>query len=342
VTGNSSDLRQLVASLPPQLRRINDRTLAMSLLEKLKLVESGIESAVSNLDPMIGEISSHLAKAGGKRLRPALLLLTAHLGDPERSELIDAAVVMEITHLGTLYHDDVMDQAPKRRGVDTAQVVWGNSLAILAGDLLFARASTLVSDLGSEALRLQAHTFERLVVGQFKETLGLREEKNSLDHYFAVLRDKTGSLIALSAQLGAMLAEAPNELQAPLSEFGEAIGVAFQLVDDIIDIASDDSDSGKEAGTDLAAGVSTLPLLLLESSADKADQTLLERIRATETRAQLTPLLAELRQHPVLNQAREVAVGWAERALAAIEPLPSGSVKSALEGFAEAVVERTA
>jgi heptaprenyl diphosphate synthase len=235
-----------------------------------------------------------------------------------------------------------MDQAPKRRGVDTAQVVWGNSLAILAGDLLFARASTLVSDLGAEALRLQARTFERLVVGQFKETLGLREETNSLDHYFAVLRDKTGSLIALSAQLGAMLAAAPVDLQKPLSEFGEAIGVAFQLVDDIIDIASDDADSGKEPGTDLAAGVSTLPLLLLEESPDKSDQALLARIRGATSRVELASLIVELRQHPVLDQAREVANGWADRALLAIEPLPAGSVKSALEGFAEAVVERTA
>ena len=342
MTDNLADLRQILASLPPQLRRISDRDLAKSLLAKMKLVEAGIGVAVSNLDPMISEISSHLANAGGKRLRPALLLLTAHLGDPERPELIDAAVVMEITHLGTLYHDDVMDQAPKRRGVDTAQVVWGNSLAILAGDLLFARASTLVSDLGAEALRLQARTFERLVVGQFKETLGLREETNSLDHYFAVLRDKTGSLIALSAQLGAMLAAAPEELQKPLSEFGEAIGVAFQLVDDIIDIASDDADSGKEPGTDLAAGVSTLPLLLLEESPDKSDQALLARIRGATSRAELAPLIVELRQHPVLDQAREAANGWADRALLAIEPLPAGSVKSALEGFAEAVVERTA
>ncbi len=339
---NTADLQQILAALPPQLRRIKDRTLANSLLEKLRLVETGIQDAVSNLDPMIGEISSHLARAGGKRLRPALLLLTAHLGDPDRSELIDAAVVMEITHLGTLYHDDVMDQAPKRRGVATAQVVWGNSLAILAGDLLFARASTLVSDLGSDALRLQARTFERLVVGQFKETLGLREEASALEHYFAVLRDKTGSLIALSAQLGATLAKAPAELQQPLSEFGEAIGVAFQLVDDIIDIASDDTDSGKQAGTDLAAGVNTLPLLLLEASAAKADHELLARIRAAESRSELQPLLLQLREHPVLDQARAVAVEWSDRALAAIEPLPKGSVKSALEGFAAAVVERTA
>jgi len=342
VSENPVELKQILAALPPQLRRINDRELARSLFEKLKKVESGIQDAVSNLDPMISEISSHLAKAGGKRLRPALLLLTAHLGDPKRSELIDAAVVMEITHLGTLYHDDVMDQAPKRRGVDTAQVVWGNSLAILAGDLLFARASTLVSDLGSDALRLQARTFERLVVGQFKETLGLREGSNSLDHYFAVLRDKTGSLIALSAQLGAMLAQAPEELQQPLSEFGEAIGVAFQLVDDIIDIASDDSDSGKQAGTDLAAGVNTLPLLLLEASAAKSDRELLASIRAAGSRAELQPLITELRKHPVLDEAREVANEWANRALRAIEPLPSGSVKSALEGFASAVVERSA
>ena len=303
-------------------------------------VESRIQAATSHTEPLIDKMSSHLSRAGGKRMRPVLVLLTAHLGDPEQEHVLDAAVVMEITHLATLYHDDVMDQANARRGIETAHLVWGNNVAILTGDLLFARASNIVSGLGERALSLQAKVFEQLVLGQLHETVGPAEGEDPLSHYLDVLRDKTGSLIALSARLGAMLAGADEKYQEPLQLFGERIGVAFQLADDLIDIRAKVQDSGKISGTDLLAGVPTLPVLLLSGYDDEDSKQLASDIAAGISSEQLPGILERLRQHPAMELAQAQTHEWAERAIEAIAPLPEGSVKDALVAFARAVVER--
>ena len=273
-------------------------------------------------------------------MRPVLVLLTSHLGDANAEEVLDAAVVMEITHLATLYHDDVMDQAKARRGVDAAQIVWGNNVAILTGDLLFARASNIVSGLGERALSLQARVFEQLVLGQLHETLGPNQGEDPLEHYLNVLRDKTGSLIALSARLGAMLSGADEKYQEPLQLFGERIGVAFQLADDLIDIRSKTQDSGKVSGTDLLAGVPTLPVLLLSGFDDAESRELASDIASGITSEQLPGILDRLRSHPAMETAQAQTLEWAERAIEAIEPLPEGGVKNALVAFARAGVER--
>jgi heptaprenyl diphosphate synthase len=308
-----------------------------ALEASLEQVEVRIMAATSHADRLANETGSHLARAGGKRLRPVLTLLTAHLGDPTRDEVLDAAVVMEITHLGTLYHDDVMDEAPRRRGVDSAHMVWGNSIAILTGDLLFARASNIVSGLGERALKLQAETFEQLVLGQMHETIGPAAGEDPLEHYLEVLRDKTGSLLALSAQLGALLSGADERYLEPLKLFGERIGVAFQLMDDIIDIESSGVESGKTPGTDLLADVPTLPILLLQRSG--SDPELVEFLKNL-TVDNLAQGVERLRANPVMAEAHAAARDWARLAIDALEPLPAGGVKSALSAFAEAVVQR--
>ena len=326
--------------LPSQLRLVSDKKLLADLENRMTEVESRIIAATSHTESMVESMASHLAKAGGKRMRPVLVLLTSHLGNPDSDSVLDAAVVMEITHLATLYHDDVMDQAAKRRGVDTAHMVWGNNVAILTGDLLFARASNIVSGLGEEALKLQAQVFEQLVLGQLHETIGPRDGQDPLEHYLEVLRDKTGSLIALSARLGAMLSGADAKYQEPLQLFGERVGVAFQLVDDLIDIESTKEQSGKVSGTDLLAGVPTLPVLLLKNFTDADSKALLQDITSGLTEESLPGVLARLRVHPVMEQARAETNSWGMRAIEAIEVLPNGSVKSALEAFAKAVVDR--
>lgn len=326
--------------LPNQLKRVSDKKLLAAIEDRMAEVETRILAATSHTESMVASMASHLARAGGKRMRPVLVLLTSHLGNPNNDSVLDAAVVMEITHLATLYHDDVMDQAAKRRGVDTAHLVWGNNVAILTGDLLFARASNIVSGLGEEALKLQAQVFEQLVLGQLHETIGPSAEQDPLEHYLEVLRDKTGSLIALSARLGAMLSGADPSYQSPLQLFGERVGVAFQLVDDIIDIESSDEQSGKVSGTDLLAGVPTLPVLLLKNYSDAESQALLSEIDSGLTLEKLPEVLSRLRVHPVMAEAKAETVSWAMRAVEAIAPLPDGSVKSALEAFAKAVVDR--
>jgi heptaprenyl diphosphate synthase len=277
-----------------------------------------------------------------------LTLLTAQLGDGSNPAVITAAQAVEITHLASLYHDDVMDEAEMRRGVPSAQSVWGNSVAILTGDLLFARASKLVASLGEEAIRLQADTFERLCLGQLHETVGPRADEDPVAHYLRVLADKTGSLIAAAAQMGVIFSNAPKRFEAPVVAFGEKIGVAFQLIDDVIDLAEPDAETGKTPGTDLRSGVATLPLLFLRRAArtDQGASDLLTRIERNVdvdgSDAELAAAIADLRAHAVTSETLDEARRWADEAVAALDPLPDGPVKLALTKFAEAVVERNA
>jgi heptaprenyl diphosphate synthase len=327
--------------LPPQLRKVVDKALLKKIQSGLEQVEVQLLEAVTHTDPVANVTSRHLLEAGGKRLRPVLVLLGAALGDDTKDEVTKAAVVVELTHLATLYHDDVMDRAPMRRGVPTAHEVWGNSVAILTGDLLFARASQIVSRLGGKALSLQADTFERLCLGQLHETLGPQNNEDPIAHYIQVLADKTGSLIAASAELGVVYGDAPDEYREPMRIYGEKVGVAFQLIDDVIDIVSDDS--GKTPGTDLRAGVPTMPTLLLRAHAatDPSARELIEIIDAgLEDDAQLALAVSKLREHPALEEAYQLAKTWATDAVAALAPLPDSPVKDALRVFAEAVVDR--
>ena len=327
--------------LPPQLRKVVDKALLKKIQSGLEQVEVQLLEAVTHTDPVANVTSRHLLEAGGKRLRPVLVLLGAALGDDSKDEVTKAAVVVELTHLATLYHDDVMDRAPMRRGVPTAHEVWGNSVAILTGDLLFARASQIVSRLGGKALSLQADTFERLCLGQLHETMGPQNNEDPIAHYIQVLADKTGSLIAASAELGVVYGDGPDEYREPMRIYGEKVGVAFQLIDDVIDIVSDDS--GKTPGTDLRAGVPTMPTLLLRAHAatDPKAQELIEIIDAgLEDDAQLALAVSKLREHPALEEAYQLAKTWATDAVAALAPLPDSPVKDALRVFAEAVVDR--
>ena len=248
--------------------------LEAQLVSQMADVEALLRSHTRSEYPFVDETAHHLVAAGGKRLRPLLTLLTAQFGDATRQGVIAAAVACEITHLATLYHDDVMDEAPLRRGVESANMRWGNTIAILTGDFLFAKSSDLLADLGPEAVRLQARTFERLVIGQIMETQGPQKGEDPLAHYLQVVADKTGSLIATSARFGAMTSGASAEVIETVTKFGEKIGVAFQLADDVIDIASESNQSGKTPGTDLREGVPTLVTLNVMKSTASADSEL--------------------------------------------------------------------
>ena len=330
-------------SLPRQLRKVADKDLLASLEAGLDRVEEELVAAVAHTDPIAKVTTRHLIDAGGKRIRPTLVLLCAQLGEASTDEVIKSAVVVELTHIGTLYHDDVMDNAPKRRGVDSAHEIWGNNVAILTGDLLFARASQLVSKLGQKALTLQADTFERLCLGQLNETVGPAEGQDVIEHYLSVLSDKTGSLISASAELGVLFSGADQAFREPVRKYGEAIGVAFQLIDDVIDIYSDGKTSGKTPGTDLRAGVPTLPVLYLRQDAqhDVASAKLVEIIDGgLDDDAALNQVLEQMRKHPATERAFQEAKRWADQAIAALEELPAGPVREALKNFADAVIER--
>ena len=328
---------------------LRDEALADRLSQRLSLVEDKLRDTVATSDGLIEQASRHLVDAGGKRLRPLLTLLTAELGPtPQTADVVDAATVVELTHIASLYHDDVMDDAPVRRGAPAVHEVWGNSVAILAGDLLFAQASKLAAHLGYEVQVLQAETFLRLCTGQLHETVGLRPGDDPVAHYLSVLADKTASLISTSARFGAMLSGCAPEVVETVGSFGEKIGVAFQLADDVIDLTSDGVLTGKTPGTDLREGVPTMPVLLLRERAsqpgasdeDRALVALLDGDLSSD--AALAEAVAALRVHPVVAQTRHLASVRAREAVAELDALPDGPVRSSLVDFADALVDRTA
>ena len=320
-----------------------ERHFADAIEEGLEQVEAGLSAEMAFADSLADTTTRYLLDAGGKRIRPALTLLAAQLGEGNNAEVISAAQAIEITHLASLYHDDVMDEALMRRGVPSAQAVWGNSVAIITGDLLFARAGKLIAALGPRVTQLQAEVFERLCLGQLHETIGPQNGEDAIAHYIQVLSEKTGSLIAAAAEVGVVLSNADDSLRAPIVAFGEKIGVAFQLIDDVIDLSSQIEETGKAAGTDLRAGVATLPLLYLRRQAliDVDAAALLARIESDLDDADFSAAVAELREHDVTRETLEEAHRWSRDAVAALDPLPEGPVKKALTRFAETIVERS-
>ncbi|GAA3029557.1 polyprenyl synthetase family protein [Microbacterium dextranolyticum] len=352
----------MTASLPASGERLSahlgltERVLAGPRLRKLLgVVEDGLDRVEQTLarelkvsDSLADATTRYLYEAGGKRVRPMLTLLTAQLGEGTTDRVIAGATALEMTHLGSLYHDDVMDGADVRRGVPSAHAVWGNNVAILTGDLLFSRASQLMAQIGERAIRLQADTFERLVLGQMHETVGPQAGEDAVAFYLQVLADKTGSLIAASAQAGILFSDAPSEYRAPTLAYGEKVGIAFQLLDDVIDLSDDPGETGKVPGTDLRAGVLTMPYLLLGRATDPASRALkatiddgVARIADGADPAILDEAIAQLRDHPATHETRRQAYEWADAAIAAIDPLPPGAVRDALVKLAHVIVDRS-
>ncbi|WP_030548101.1 polyprenyl synthetase family protein [Streptomyces albus] len=324
---------------------VRDQALEADVQAGLAAVEEGLLEATKSDVPFITEAAQHLVRAGGKRFRPLLVTLAAQFGDPHAPGVVPSAVVVELTHLATLYHDDVMDEADVRRGVPSANANWDNSVAVLTGDFLFARASHLLADLGPEAVRIQAEAFERLVTGQILETAGPGAGRDPIAHYLDVIAGKTGSLIAVAGRFGAMMAGAGEPVVDVLTQYGERLGTAFQLADDVLDIASDSSESGKTPGTDLREGIPTLPVLHLRAAAGRhgrpEDRELVALLDGDLTDdAVVAEALRRLRAHPALEQARQDTVRCAEEARATLGPLPDGPAKAALESLCDAVVHR--
>ena len=319
-----------------------DPALAASVGRGLVAVEERLREVVLASHPMLALSASHLVQAGGKRVRPLLSLLAAHLGDPDSEGVVDAAVVVELTHLATLYHDDVMDEAEVRRGAPSANSRWTNTVAILTGDYLFARASDLTAGLGTEATHLQSRTFARLVEGQIAETAGPGDGQDPVAHHLQVIADKTASLLATSARLGALMSGAPAAQVEAVARFGEVFGSAFQLSDDLIDVLSETDASGKTPGTDLREGVRTLPVLLVLASQEPQGARLRQLLTGDLSGdADLAEALVLLRAHPALAQAQERLEAYVEQARAVAAELPDGPVRAALGSLADFVLARS-
>jgi heptaprenyl diphosphate synthase len=322
---------------------VGDVDLEATTSADLTRVEALLHRSVTSDYPFVTETSLHLVDAGGKRFRPLFTLLGAHVGPrPDADEVITAAVVVELIHLATLYHDDVMDSATMRRGAQSANARWDNTVAILTGDFLFAHASRLVADLGPDAVRIIAETFAELVTGQMRETRGPAPGEDPVRHYLTVIAEKTGSLIATAGRYGGMFSGCTPEQVEALRRFGATIGTAFQISDDVIDIASPSDSSGKTPGTDLREGVHTLPMLYAMQG-DGADT---ERLRALLARpisddGEVAEALALLREGPGLVRARAVLAEHAGSARAELATLPLCPATDALAALTTYVVDRT-
>jgi heptaprenyl diphosphate synthase len=316
--------------------------LTAHLQDGLARVDTLLREVVDHEDPFIAAASAHLAQAGGKRFRPLLTFLSAELGDGISDDVVRAAAGVELTHLASLYHDDVMDEAEVRRGVPSANAAYDNSTAILVGDLLFGKASELIAALGAEAVAIQAQTFVRLCSGQIRDDRPCPPDVDPVDYYLGVLADKTGSLTATACRYGAMFSGGSPEAIETMRAYGEKVGMAFQLADDLIDIASDSDASGKTPGTDLREGVDTLAVLRAKASTDPADARLLELLGSdlSSDDAGLAEALGLLRRHPALEAARAETYGVSREAQALLEPLPDTPARAALQALALSVVER--
>ena len=330
----------MVTAVPLELP---DSQLGVDVNEGLTQVEQGLRDVARTEDVLLTDASKHLINAGGKRFRATIVLLAAQFGDPRDRRVVPGAIAIELTHLATLYHDDVMDEAVIRRGEESANARWSNTVAILTGDFLFARASQILADLGPEAIRIQAETFVQLVTGQVAETIGPASGQDPLEHYMSVVTNKTASLIATAGRFGGMLSGAPDAVTERIAPACQALGIAFQLSDDIIDVASDSEQLGKTPGTDLREGVQSLPTLHALRLAGPTDG----RLTSLLSSADLTDpglhaeALALLRAHPGMAAARADMRRWADLARREIEALPASSARAAFEALCDFVVERT-
>ncbi|HYN71611.1 MAG TPA: polyprenyl synthetase family protein [Nakamurella sp.] len=317
-----------------------DADLSARVSDGLARVEDLLERELISDFDFVTEAAGHLMHAGGKRFRPLFTLVAAGIGPrPQSEDVVVASAVVELIHLATLYHDDVMDEADLRRGAKSANARWDNSIAILTGDFLFAHASRLVAGLGPEAVRIIAETFAELVTGQTRETVGPRPGDDPIRHHLTVLDEKTAALIDTCARYAGIFSGAEDHEIAALRRYGRAVGMAFQISDDIIDIAS--ADSGKTPGTDLREGVRTLPVLFTLAD-PAADPRLRELVSGPITAEhEVTEAVDLLRCSVGLATARDTLSGYAAAAEAELELLPESPSRDALASLAGFVVART-
>ena len=315
----------------------------------LEAVEARLNEQVTSSQAFVDRAARYLIDAGGKRFRPLLVALTGHLGDPTRPELVDAAAIVELVHLATLYHDDVIDEAAARRGTPSANARWNNTVAILTGDFLFARASDLSAKLGVEVTRIMAETLARLCEGQIAEVQGsigaLPDDVPALpatrEHYLEVIAGKTASLIETSCRYGALLSGVDAAGVEAAARYGFEVGMAFQLSDDLIDLIADEELSGKVPGTDLREGVRTLPVLYaLEAEAAAGGDELVGLLATELAEADVARALELLRASEGLERARAEAQGRIDAAVAELAVFGERKVVTALDRLAHYSLDR--
>lgn len=316
-----------------------DPELERAVRARLDDVEVALEKAVHADSDLLAETARYLLAAGGKRFRPMLVLLSGHFGDPTDPRLIPGSVAIELVHLATLYHDDVIDEADSRRGTPSVNARWDNTVAILTGDYLFARASEISTDLGTDVCALLARTIATLCDGQIREVEASGRVTQDVSNYLEIIRRKTGVLIAASCRLGGMLSDASAEHIDVLERFGASLGMAFQLSDDIMDLTATEAELGKEPGVDVKEGVYTLPVLLALAGPRGRELSQLLAGGAPDGPT-MQRVLGIVREPEILEAARAAVAEEVERAVGLVRMLPDGVAASALVQLARFLAHR--
>ena len=307
----------------------------------LSNLENRLIEVSSSQNKYLEEISQYLIKAGGKRFRPLIALLAGKFGDPvNTSKVIDAGVAVELIHIGSLYHDDVIDNATTRRGVQSSNSKWNSTLSILAGDYLLARSSELAAEqLGLESVKLLASTYAELVEGQTKEIEISYDLNHSIDDYMKVIEGKTASLIRTSAKLGAIASNADEEVIDALSNWGWNCGIIFQISDDLLDITSTSEVLGKPTGNDLLEGTYTLPVLIALNQNKEKFSEILQGI--SEGKIEVTKVLKEFKDSQIISETKDVINRYYNRSVEAIYNLKNHELFSVLENINSYLINRT-
>jgi geranylgeranyl pyrophosphate synthase len=314
-----------------------DAALEAELRRRLDDVEVGLQKAVRADSDFLTETALHLIDAGGKRFRPMLVLLSGYFGDPTDPRLVPGAVAIELTHLATLYHDDVIDEAEFRRGRASANARWDNTVAILTGDYLFARASEISAELGTDVSKLLARTIATVCDGQIREVGMAGRLDQTEDSYMEAIDRKTAALIATSCRLGGMLSDASENHVDVLERFGSALGLGFQLSDDIMDVISTERVLGKEPGVDIKEGVYTLPVIQALEVSEELRELLSD---GPPDDAALTRALQIVGEDGTLARARAAVTREVRRAVSLAEELPTGDARTALVHLAKFIASR--
>jgi geranylgeranyl pyrophosphate synthase len=299
----------------------------MQRVEKLLLTHAG-----DSLNSVVSEASTHLIRAGGKRVRPSLVLVASRVGKYGRASTDLAAAALELVHIATLYHDDVLDQTDTRRGVASVHSKWGIEIAILTGDFLFARGSALGAEAGGEVPAILARAIGEVCEGQIVETGSVGDAHRSVSEYMDTIRRKTAALFRAACELGAATSDVAPEDRVALREYGEKLGLAFQIVDDVLDLVGDPKRTGKVPGTDLREGVYTLPVLI----ACERHPQLIERLLAGDR--ELNTIMPKLESTGALAASLDMASGLARGAAVALARLPMSDHRAILEALLEEVL----
>ena len=315
---------------------------ATLIAQDMDHVDAVISKRLSSAVPLVGEVAKYIISAGGKRIRPALLLLISGALYYTKEDRFEIAAVIEFIHTATLLHDDVVDDSTLRRGRATANVSFGNPASVLVGDFLYSRAFQMMVDCGNmKVMEVLANATNVIAEGEVQQLMNLHNANLNQEDYLQVIRSKTAKLFEASARLPAIMASCPDALQQSCAEYGVALGTAFQVIDDALDYEGESALLGKNLGDDLREGKTTLPLIFAMEKADARERQLIKNAIEQDSEVELEPILQVIQRTGAMQATRAVAHHQALLAIEALNPLPDSVYKSALRDLASQLLIRT-